>query len=133
MPECKQVTKNNCVTDWEVDANGNKVWAGTETCTPVTWEECKIVEKQVDFPSVKTDCSTVSHIKWADFAQRTTDSTGLDTTCEVKSAVDCKTVTVNKCASVDWQECSMTPSEQCTPVYVHEPEQEKVHQKKCLT
>jgi hypothetical protein len=25
VPECKQVTKNNCVTDWEVDASGNKV------------------------------------------------------------------------------------------------------------
>ena len=26
VPVCKNVTKNNCVTDWEVDDNGNKVY-----------------------------------------------------------------------------------------------------------
>ena len=83
VPDCKKVTKNNCVTDWEVDSNGNKVWTGTETCTPVTWEECVIVEKQVEFPSVETECNTVANIKWADFVEKTKDAIGLETTCEV--------------------------------------------------
>merc|ERR1712112_420118 len=30
VPECKTVTKDNCVTDWNIDANGNKVWGGKE-------------------------------------------------------------------------------------------------------
>merc|ERR1712096_356644 len=63
LPECKQVTKNNCLTDWNVDENGNKVWAGTESCTPVTWEECAIVEKEVDFPTVRTQCDVRSSWK----------------------------------------------------------------------
>ena len=28
VPDCKKVTKNNCITDWEVDSNENKVWRG---------------------------------------------------------------------------------------------------------
>merc|ERR1712083_428740 len=27
-------TKDNCVTDWDIDENGNKVWAGKEDCSP---------------------------------------------------------------------------------------------------
>jgi hypothetical protein len=133
VPDCKEVTKNNCVTDWEVDSNGNKVWTGTETCTPVTWEECQIVEKEVEFPSVETECSTVANIKWADFVEQSKDIIGLETSCEMKSAVDCKQAKVNKCASVSWQECNMEPVEVCEAVQVNEPSQEKIHQKKCLT
>merc|ERR1712096_551774 len=133
LKDCKEVTKNNCVTDWEVDSNGNKVWTGTETCTPVTWEECKIVEKEVEFPSVETECNTVANIKWADFVEQSKDTIGVETSCEMKSAVDCKQAKVNKCASVSWPECNMEPVEVCEAVQVHEPSQEKIHQKKCLT
>jgi len=133
VPDCKKVEKNNCVTDWEVDAQGNKVWAGTETCTPVTWEECEIVEKDLEFASVQTECQVVASIKWTDFQDRTKDVIGMETVCEVKSAVDCKDAQVKKCATVSWQDCNMEPVEECSPVLVYQPAQEKVHQKKCLT
>merc|ERR1712096_515591 len=54
--KCKTVTKDNCVTDWNIDEHGNKIWGGKEKCEPVSWEECKIVKKAVDFPAVKTNC-----------------------------------------------------------------------------
>ena len=41
MPECRNVTKQNCITKWETDAYGKQVWAGNEACEPVTWKECK--------------------------------------------------------------------------------------------
>ena len=48
MPECVNVTKANCVlTNWETDEYGNQVWAGNEACDPITWEECKLVPKDV--------------------------------------------------------------------------------------
>merc|ERR1712096_591737 len=78
LPECKQVTKNNCLTDWDVDANGNKVWAGTEKCTPVTWEECSIVEKEVDFPTVRS-CATVEYDD-----------------CKMEANNDCRDVTIHE-------------------------------------
>merc|ERR1719186_888446 len=58
----KRIDKDNCVTDWNIDEHGNKVWGGKEKCEPVSWEECKIVKKAVDFPAVKTNCDTVSTI-----------------------------------------------------------------------
>merc|ERR550519_892635 len=86
VPECKEITKNNCVTDWEVDSNGNKVWAGTETCTPVTWAECELVEKTVEFPTVKTECDVDSQIKWTKFVDTPTNIVGLESKCEVFSS-----------------------------------------------
>jgi len=133
VPECNTITKNNCVTDWEVDANGNKVWAGTETCTPVSWEECDIVEKQVEFPTVKTECDVDSQIKWAEFVDTATNIVGFESKCEVKKAVNCKHVRVNKCAPVVWEECKMVPREVCLAKVIHTPIQDKIHQKKCLT
>ena len=48
MPECMNVTKANCVlTNWETDEYGNQVWAGNEACDPITWQECKLVPKDV--------------------------------------------------------------------------------------
>merc|ERR1719233_2075669 len=36
--ECRDVTKQNCVTKWEVLPSGEKVWSGNEDCEPVTWK-----------------------------------------------------------------------------------------------
>jgi len=132
VADCKNITKNNCVTDWEVDAQGNKVWTGSETCTPVVWEECEVVEKTVEFPSIETECQTAANIKWTDYADREVDTLGMETTCEVKSATDCKDAQVNKCSHVKWNECKMVPFEECDDVFVYQPDQEKIHKKSCL-
>merc|ERR1712088_842156 len=55
VPVCRNVTKQNCVTNWEV-VNGQKVWAVNEKCSPVTWQDCKLEEVEVDFPAQKVDC-----------------------------------------------------------------------------
>jgi len=133
VADCKNITKNNCVTDWEVDAQGNKVWTGTETCTPVVWEECEVVEKTVEFPSIQTECQTAANIKWTDYEDREVDTLGMETTCEVKSATDCKDAQVNKCSQVTWQECKMEPFDECNDVFVYQPDQEKIHKQSCLT
>merc|ERR1712029_683425 len=63
LPECRNVTKQNCVTLWETDAEGKQVWAGNEACEPVTWQECKLVPKTVKFivPQTRPDCKSVSY------------------------------------------------------------------------
>jgi len=132
VAECKNITKNNCVTDWEVDAQGKKVWTGSETCTPVVWEECEVVEKTVEFPSIQTECQTAANIKWTDYEDRDVDTLGTETTCEVKSATDCKDALVNKCSKVTWQECKMEPFDECNDVFVYQPDQEKKHKQSCL-
>jgi len=132
VADCKNITKNNCVTDWEVDAQGNKVWTGSETCTPVVWEECDVVEKTVEFPSIQTECQTAANIKWTDYEDRDVDTLGMETTCEVKSATDCKDAQVMKCSQVTWQECKMEPFDECNDVFVYQPDQEKIHKQSCL-
>jgi len=135
VPVCVEVTKDNCVTAWDVDESGNKEWAGSEDCTPVTWEECNIEEKEVDFPAVKTNCKPASPIKWVDYVQQNDASVDeCENRCEVRSAVHCEPVISTKCANVEYTDCKIQRSaEKCTPRVVHKPFQEKRHQKKCLT
>merc|ERR1712096_581018 len=126
--------QGNCVTDWDIDENGNKVWAGKEDCSPVTWEECDLVDQEVDFPAVRTKCDTVGTIKWVDYVQHNDASVDeLQHRCEVHSAVHCEPETTNKCTNVQYTECRVekTP-EECRNVVIHEPFQQKRHQKKCL-
>lgn len=133
VPVCKDVTKNNCVSDWEIDANGNKVFSGLEDCTPVTWEECTIEEKVVDFPAVKTECGVVSQIKYLDFVEYETEATKLTYNCKPKSAVSCRPVTRRDCVLVSFSDCSMGSGDgSCRAEDVYTPHQEKIHQKKCL-
>ena len=55
-PECRNVTKQNCITKWETNYFGEQVWAGNEACKPVTWSECNLVPKQVGIKVPKVSC-----------------------------------------------------------------------------
>jgi len=132
-PDCKNVTRQNCITKWEIDDNGNKVWAGNEDCEDVTWQECKLVERTVDFTVPKVDClddgNVIPYMRFVD----TNKTKMLDKmTCEVKSAQSCKPVTSTKCATVEYQECAEVPVEECEERDVSEPVQERQHKQKCI-
>ena len=45
VPECKQVTKQVCDSKWEINAQGEKVFASNENCRDKTWEKCDLVDK----------------------------------------------------------------------------------------
>ena len=40
----------------------DQVWAGTEACEPVTWQECKLVPKDVKFIVPEITCSDKQEI-----------------------------------------------------------------------
>ena len=48
----------------------SKVWAGNEDCEDVTWQECKLVERTVDFTVPKVDClddgNPIPYMRFAD-------------------------------------------------------------------
>ena len=48
-PRCRNVTKQDCVTKWELNSQGRKVWAGNEECRPVTWQKCELEEVPKNF------------------------------------------------------------------------------------
>merc|ERR1712018_411108 len=132
MPECRNVTKQNCITKWETDENGNQVWAGNEACEPVTWRECKLVPRQVDFKVPKISCEDGEEVPYQDMqdAEKTQMTTKM--TCEVKHTANCKPVTSTKCQSITCTECAEIPQETCETVQMQVPKQEKEHKKKCL-
>ena len=60
MPECTNVTKQNCVlTNWETDEYGNQIWAGNEECDQISWQECKLVPKDVKLGKYIFPCQKI--------------------------------------------------------------------------
>jgi hypothetical protein len=60
-----------------------QVWAGNEACEPVTWRECKLVPRQVDFKVPKVECAEGEEIPYTEIedAEKTQMTTAM--TCEV--------------------------------------------------
>merc|ERR550532_3286637 len=132
LPECRNVTKQNCVTLWETDADGKQAWAGTDACEPVTWQECKLVPKTVKFIVPEINCTDGQEV-WYHEPEAVTDLRMTNTfTCEVKSTTSCQSQTRPDCKKVEFQECREVPVTNCEPKTVHKPTQEKLHRKKCL-
>ena len=40
-----------------------QVWAGTEACEPVTWQECKLVPKTVKFIVPEINCTDGQEVR----------------------------------------------------------------------
>eukprot|EP00090_Calanus_glacialis_P018919 TRINITY_DN2922_c0_g1_i1.p1 TRINITY_DN2922_c0_g1~~TRINITY_DN2922_c0_g1_i1.p1 ORF type:complete len:340 (-),score=58.63 TRINITY_DN2922_c0_g1_i1:150-1142(-) len=132
LPECRNVTKQNCVTLWETDPDGKQVWAGNEACEPVTWQECKLVPKNVKFIVPEINCTDGNEV-WYHEPEVSTDIRMTNTfSCKVKSSSSCETQTRPDCKSITYQECREIPVTNCNPKSVHKPTQEKLHRKKCL-
>jgi len=132
VPDCKNVTKQNCVTNWETDAYGKQVWAGTDSCEPVTWLECKLVPKKVDFIVPEITCYDKQDIWFHEPEPESLTRMTNTFTCDVKSTTHCEAGTRQDCKVIRFQECRELPVYTCNPTHVHKPTQEKVHRKKCL-
>merc|ERR1739844_513920 len=132
MPECRNVTKQNCITKWETDKDGNQVWAGNEACEPVTWRECKLVPRQVDFKVPKIDCNGAEEIPYQDMEEVELEQMVTKMVCEVKHVTACNPVVSTKCANINYQECAELPEETSEEIEMQLPRQEKEHKKKCL-
>ena len=48
VPECRNVTKQVCGSKWEINAEGQKVFASNENCRDKTWEQCELVDRVVE-------------------------------------------------------------------------------------
>jgi len=132
MPVCKNVTKQNCVTKWEMDDQGNKYWAGNEDCEPVTWQECDIVPVEVPFEFPTVECVPTEKIPYCDRKQVDSTRKRTTVTCEVKSTQSCKPVTSRSCVNIEWYDCHDEPRQNKSHVAIWKPYQERLHLQKCL-
>ena len=87
LPQCRNVTKQNCVTLWETDSSGQKQWAGTDSCEPVTWQECELVAKEVKFIVPDITCSDQQEIWYHEPEPSTAVRMTSTFTCSVGTSV----------------------------------------------
>ena len=100
-----------------------QVWAGTEACEPVTWQECKLVPKDVKFIVPEITCSDKQEI-WYHEPEKNSGvprtmswhcwhwdliliGTRMTNTfnCEGKKTSHCRSVTRPDCKQITWNEC----------------------------
>merc|ERR1719315_696930 len=129
---CKDVTKQNCVTKWEILPSGEKVWSGNEDCEPVTWNECKLVEYKVPFKVPAIVCVDAEKIPWNDCKEVYKHQMTSKMTCTPKSAVECSPISSRLCTTFTWQESYQEVVPECETGYISKPRQEVSHKKKCL-
>jgi len=130
--ECKDVTKQNCVTKWEVKPGGQKVWSGNEDCEPVTWNECKLVEYDVPFKVPAIVCEDAEVIPWDDCEETYKTQMSSKMTCKPYGAVECTPNHARRCTTVQWTESHQKAVPECTQDFIDKPRQEVSHKKKCL-
>jgi len=133
VPHCEDKTSLNCETGWKV-VNGEKVWSGEEECEEVTWQDCKLVEKEVPFNAVESDCSGPGEKEQYMTCSNKTEAVQVPVTkCEFEEGFDCEPVVREECINVDYNDCSdPIKKENCQEVPVRRPTQDFIHKKKCL-
>merc|ERR1712096_581226 len=131
-PHCENKTSLNCETGWKV-VNGQKVWSGEEDCEEVTWQDCKLVDKEVDFPALESVCSPSPSEEYAAPANRTVNVKVPMPNFEIVQKPICEAVTTNECVDVPYDDCSEPiRKEECREFRVRKPKQDFIHKKKCL-
>ena len=110
MPQCKNVTKQHCVTKWKTDKEGKQIWAGNEDCEPVTWRECKLIPRQVDFKVPKITCEDVKEIAYEEYTKVEKTQMTSKMSCMVQHASNCLPVVKSKCQGIEYQVKTITTS-----------------------
>jgi len=134
VPECKPVTSLNCETGWKV-VDGRKVWSGEEDCEEVTWQDCKLVEKEVPFHATESRCGPASPPResFATCANKTVDVPVPVTRVSFVQGTTCKPEKKRECVDMVYEDCSKPiRMEACSEVEVRKPKQDFIHKKKCL-
>jgi len=135
VPHCENVTSLNCETGWKV-VDGNKVWSGEEDCEDVTWEECKLVEKEVDFPGIESECGPAGPAGGEPYVAPHSEIADANVPlgdCSDLEEVLCEPVTTNECVNVPYDDCTNPiRKEECRNFEVKKPKQDFIHKKKCL-
>merc|ERR1712080_26400 len=131
-PVCRNETKLNCATIWNTDANGVKVWSGKEDCTPVTWLKCEDEEYDASYTTMESLCVDDEVIPYTISVPNTfIQPQCLRQTFSLQQK--CRTLEpATQCVSHSYHECGPNMEPVCEPTDLVEPQQEWVHQEKCL-
>ena len=82
-----------------------QIWAGTDQCEPVSWQECELIEKDVQFIVPDVSCSNKQEL-WYHVPEPTKSTRMAKTfSCEVKKSSHCTTQTRPDCKQITYNEC----------------------------
>ena len=103
VPECKNVTTQNCVTKWKTDPSGNQIWAGNDDCKPLTLRECKLRPRTVDLIVPKIQCKDVGEELYVEYTKIEKTKITSKMQCRVQHASNCRSIRKNKCKGIKYQ------------------------------
>ena len=131
LPECHNVTKQQCDSKWEVDAYGQKVWAGNENCRDVTWEDCKLVDSVVEEEVEVYSCHDDGSQSYLEPVVKQEEVTTRSEECGGRGGAVCQVTTSTECTEVEWTDCEETVVPDCHSVDIKVPSQEYDHLLRC--
>ena len=131
MPVCEEVTKEVCDSKWIVNKYGEKVWGGNENCREKTWEDCKLVDREVTEEVETFICQAGSPISYLAPVLRDEEVTTKRTTCSAAGGMTCTVSQVQECTTVQWTECVERVNNNCDDVTVRMPQQTRNHLLRC--
>lgn len=132
IPHCEPVTKQQCITNWVLVANGSKIWTDNEQCKNVTWNECVLKPKHVQYNTTHPNCTMTKNETYWDCVKMENETTTYNMTCTPKAALNCTPVEHEDCTTVEWQESYYIANETCTDKKVKVPYQNRKHRKQCI-
>ena len=131
MPVCVNVTKQQCDSKWAINDQGEKVWVANENCRDVTWENCRLEDREVveNVPIKKCFDGEDETFLYPVVKEETLTSYKRE--CVVGGGAVCETQEVTECVDVSWIDCTEKVKTDCKPVTIHTPWQEYEHLLRC--
>jgi len=131
VPECRNVTKQVCDSKWEVNAEGQKVFASKENCRDKTWEKCNLVDKVIEEQVPAHTCVDDAVETYLTVLKKEEQTTNIKNTCSAIGGAVCRVSSSTDCTEVEWTECQERIITDCQKVTVKLPFQEYDHLLRC--
>ena len=131
VPECRNVTKQVCDSKWEINAEGQKVFASNENCRDKTWEQCELVDRVVEEQVPAISCVDEAVETYLTPIVKEEQTTVISNTCAATGGAVCKVSISSDCTEVEWTECEEWVERDCEDVAIKVPYQEYEHLLRC--
>merc|ERR1719430_2110055 len=94
------------------------------------WDNCTLEWQHVPITHDYCDCWPTD-IWYNKLEKKDSQCVEEETSCEAYAALDCKTKDVEKCTTVEWEECWETCKKDCIEMHFREPSQKVDHRRWC--
>ena len=131
-PHCETVTKQQCDSKWEINEYGQKVFASNENCKDVSWEDCRLVDKEVEEEVEVFKCDDDVAKPYLEPVVKEEEVTAKSEECWAKGGSVCTVKTSVECEEVKWTDCEEKVVKECQEVTIKVPHQEYDHLLRCI-